>query len=311
MAYNPNTPRQEYTATGGQTDFIFNFKIFNTTDLVAYLTPNGQIPDDTADLLTITTDYTVVIDGDNGGTMTLVVAATAGDKLTLVRALPVTRDTEYQTSGDFRADVVNDDQDYQTYILDEQSTQLERTLKFQDTEQTAADVTLPSPQANYFLQWNAAGDNLENAPGTGQDSRIPTIGAGDAGKGLIVNTGESAFEIAPVANLDVQNLFTKGQRGDWVAAPTGVITLADAQHFVIVPTGNITINLPSDVATSTGQSGILAIDATTHTISWGAGWAFPGGVAPTLSGQCIVPYVVGNSGTDINGGSPTNDIGFI
>ena len=75
MSINTNLPPNEYTASALQTIFTFNFKIFNESDLVVYQTPSGNTPDDTADLLTLSTDYTVTIDGDDGGTVTLLVGA--------------------------------------------------------------------------------------------------------------------------------------------------------------------------------------------------------------------------------------------
>ena len=65
MGFNSNAPRQEFVASAAQTDFVFNFKIYENTDIKAYLTPNSQDADDTADILILTTDYTITIDGDN------------------------------------------------------------------------------------------------------------------------------------------------------------------------------------------------------------------------------------------------------
>jgi hypothetical protein len=60
MAFNSNIGRQSFTSGAGQTDFSFNFKIFEATDMEVYKTPSGQTADDTADILTYNVDYTVV-----------------------------------------------------------------------------------------------------------------------------------------------------------------------------------------------------------------------------------------------------------
>jgi len=79
ITVNDVSPRRQYTATGGQTVFDFPIPFFNQGDLDVYLTPNGQVADDAADLLTITTDYTVAgADTQDSGAITLVVAATEG-----------------------------------------------------------------------------------------------------------------------------------------------------------------------------------------------------------------------------------------
>ena len=83
---------------------------------MVYQTPTGQVADDTTDILTETTDYTVVIDGDDGGTVTLTSGATLNDSITLLRDLPFTRETDYQTGGDLLEATLDEDQDYQTYL---------------------------------------------------------------------------------------------------------------------------------------------------------------------------------------------------
>ena len=60
----------------------------------------------------------VTIDGDNGGTMTLVSGATVNDSITLIRDLDINRLIEYQNNGDLLAETLNEDQNYQTYLID-------------------------------------------------------------------------------------------------------------------------------------------------------------------------------------------------
>ncbi len=70
MAFNSEPGKATYTASASQTAFPFLFKIYAASDLKVYQTPSGSTPDDTADLLTLTTDYTVPINGDAGGEVT-------------------------------------------------------------------------------------------------------------------------------------------------------------------------------------------------------------------------------------------------
>lgn len=161
MAFNTATPRAEYTATNLQTDFTFVFKIFETTDIKIYQTSTGQSPDDTNDILTITTDYTVSINGDNGGTIALVTGATTGDKITIVRDLDSDRDTEYQNNGDILADTMNDDQDYQTYLISDLKSKETRSLQLGNSFQGVSN-SLPSPEAGKVLGWAANELSIEN-----------------------------------------------------------------------------------------------------------------------------------------------------
>lgn len=184
MGFNSNTPRQEFTATAGQTVFTFNFKIFNTSDIVVYLTPSGQTPDDTTDLLTEITDYTVVIYGDNGGTVTLTSGASLNDSITLLRDLPFIRETDYQTGGDLLESVLDNDQDYQTYLSQQLESSKSRFLNIPNSVQ-GVDATLPSPTGDAYFKWSADGKSIEN------DTTIPAN---------VLATEDSNLEAASWAN---------------------------------------------------------------------------------------------------------------
>jgi len=175
MAFNTAEGRAEYSASSGQTLFTFNFKIYKTSDIEVYLTPAGTTPDDTTDILTETIDYTVSIDGDNGGSVTLVTPATLNDSVTFVRVLPNTRDTEYQSLGDLYADTLNMDQNYQTYLLKDRETTANRHISIPKSAQ-GVSTQLPDVNSDSYLKWNSAGDALEN------DSTVPAavIAAGDS-----------------------------------------------------------------------------------------------------------------------------------
>lgn len=164
MAFNSTAGRAEYTASAGQTVFPFLFTIFSETDIKVYQTPSGSTPDDTADLLTLTTDYTVTINGTAGGEITLVTGASINDTIVLKRNLPINRDVDYQTSGDLLADTLDADQDYQTYLVLDSKTTLDRALVLPETD-VDISPTLPTSVANYGLYVNAAGTGFEYRPG--------------------------------------------------------------------------------------------------------------------------------------------------
>ena len=214
MAFNPTEGRAEYTASAGQTIFTFTFKIFDTSDIKAYLTPAGSDPDDTSDLLTETTDYSIVINGDNGGDLTLVAAASVGDKVTLVRELPVDRTIEFQKSGDFDADVINSDQEYQTYLVQDSKVDLDRTFRIPDTAQ-GFDTTITTLVSDGYFKVNATGDGVE------ADTTVP-----DA----VTTSGDYVLDAASWSNEDedvpVQE-FTSGVGADRVP------TVYSAKHWAI------------------------------------------------------------------------------
>lgn len=104
--FNTNKPVQDYTIST-TTLFPFNFKIFVTTDIEVRV-KGIKIP---------TTDYTVIINGDLGGTVQLLKTYGTADVLNLRRMLPIIRTVDYQQYGDLREKTLDDDQDYQTYLI--------------------------------------------------------------------------------------------------------------------------------------------------------------------------------------------------
>jgi len=178
MSFNTADGRAEYTATAAQEDFDFVFKIYETSDLKVWLTPVGDVADDELDVLTEDVDYTVSINGDDGGTLTLLSAATAGDYVTLVRDLPAVRETEYQFAGDLRPEVLNADQNYQTYLSADQKVAFDKVVKLPESSQNVSG-DLPAAVSDAYLKWNADADALEN------DVTIPQA---------VIDSAESAAE---------------------------------------------------------------------------------------------------------------------
>jgi hypothetical protein len=162
MAFNSNTGRQQFAATAGQTEFDFNFAIFADSDLKVYRTLAGQTASDEDDILILATNYTVSINGVIGGTVALLSGASLNDTITIVRSLPVTRETDYQTNGDLFADTLDLDQDYQTYLVQDAQARLDRSVLLPDSVPEGVSVQIPNPIPNAYFRWNATGDAIEN-----------------------------------------------------------------------------------------------------------------------------------------------------
>jgi hypothetical protein len=175
--------RNEYTATAGQTLFSYTFKIFESTDLNVYVTPAGQDADDVTDIVM---GYSVTGLGDeDGGTITLVVAASIGDLVTIVSDIPENRTTDYQDNGDFLPVTVNADFDRVVALTKQEADRSGRTLAFQESLQNASALTLPNPAALQFLRWRSDLSGMENvdlaATGSPADSSVITYDPGFIG----------------------------------------------------------------------------------------------------------------------------------
>lgn len=107
---NDVVPRNQYTATGGQTTFTYDYPIRAASDLDVYLTPNDFPPDDSAQLIILNVDYTVTgVGAQGGGTIVLMNPATAGDRITIYRRLPYERLQNYVNEQDFSVESFNRD----------------------------------------------------------------------------------------------------------------------------------------------------------------------------------------------------------
>ena len=161
MAFNTNPGKQSFTASANQTEFDFNFKIYEPTDIQVFKTPKDQDPNDGIDKLVYPGDYSVVIDGDDGGKVILNTPSTLDDIVVLNRELPLIRDTSYVTNGDLKAVTLNADQDYQTYLIIDANVSLQSVIRLPQSA-VNVDPILPNVRPNSYLRWNVDGSGLEN-----------------------------------------------------------------------------------------------------------------------------------------------------
>ena len=168
MSYNSNAGKTSYTVTNTSTvDYTFLFKIFEDINIDVFLTPVGQGADDLLDLLTLNVDYTVDINGDLGGFISLTNTPTVGDTIILVRDLAIDRIIEYTPNGGIYSFDLNQDQDYQTYMIADGVLESDRAIKL-PISAVGVSTELPTPASDEYLRWNAAADALIN------DGTLPT-----------------------------------------------------------------------------------------------------------------------------------------
>lgn len=148
-------PRIQYTADGASTDYEFPFAIFTSDDIDVYL-------DDT---LQSTTTYSVNgIRHSDGGTVSFIEAPAIDTTITIIRNLSIERTTDFQEGGALRADVLNDELDYQIACQQQIADSLNRTFVLAPyTSGDDVDLSLPEPAAGKAIVWNASGTGLENS----------------------------------------------------------------------------------------------------------------------------------------------------
>jgi hypothetical protein len=147
-----------YTGSAGVGPYAFSFPVIINTDIAVY---KNDV------LLTLTTDYTVTISGTTGqGSVTLVVAATGADRITIVGARPIQRSTDFVTGGDFFANTLNTELDSEVIFVQQVAETAERSIKAPVTDPTSINMTLPlnTVRAGRTLAFDATGNPVAGDP---------------------------------------------------------------------------------------------------------------------------------------------------
>ena len=163
ITISDTSPRVQYTASGGQTAFTVPFEFFNATDIKVIKTSGST--DTTLSYNaspSSATQYSVAGAGESGGgSITLGGGATASDKYTIYRDLPISRSTDFPNSGTFPIETLNTELDKIVAMMQ----QNERDLKFSPRAAASTantyDITFPNLVANKILSVNSSGNALE------------------------------------------------------------------------------------------------------------------------------------------------------
>ena len=146
-----NVTRRVVYAASGVGPYAFTFEILAQTDVAVF-------KDDT--LLTLTTDYTVVINANGTGTITLTVVPTGATQIAIVGARAIERISDFTTGGDFFANTVNQELDSITIFAQQNAEAVARALQAPQTDPTTIDMTLPraSVRADKYLSFDVDGN---------------------------------------------------------------------------------------------------------------------------------------------------------
>ena len=158
MTVLDNTPRDQYTASGGQVAFTYTFEIAAEGDIAVL--QNGTL----LNLGAGAGEYAVTGVGvDTGGVVTLVTGATAGDIITLYRDMALDRLTSYTNGGDFLAADVNNDFDRLWLALQQNTGVSDRALVAPNTDPTNINMTIPdkATRLGKYLTFNSTTGNPE------------------------------------------------------------------------------------------------------------------------------------------------------
>ena len=150
-----------YTGTGTTGPFTFAFKVFQASDL--YLV-KLEISTGTETVLTLTTDYTVALNGNQdsnpGGSITLVAALTSAYTLTVTSDIANLQPTDITNQSGFYPEVITDALDRATIQIQQISNIGDRTLKIPVSDGLSLNMELPTAtdRANGYLAFTGTGE---------------------------------------------------------------------------------------------------------------------------------------------------------
>lgn len=201
IASNKNTPRNTYTATGGQTAFTIGFEFFKVADVKVYrngslLTYNASPSSVSQYKITGTASASDdAYEFGSGGTVTLGAGATADDSIVIIRDIVLERTSDFPTTGAFDITSLNTQLDTITSMLSDLKQQSDRSVKLSDTDTVSATITLPAKatRQDKVLSFDSNG----NAETTVSSSGLATLGSITSDITAVANI---ASDVTTVAN---------------------------------------------------------------------------------------------------------------
>jgi hypothetical protein len=175
-------------APSGVGPYAFTFEILSQTDIAVYKAST---------LLTLTTDYTVTINANGTGSVTLVLTAGTSN-ITIVGAKNIQRTTDFTTGGDLFANTLNDELDNQTIFIQQVAETAERGLKAPVTDPTDIAMSLPAKadRANKYLGFDSNGNPVASS-GTG--ANIVSTAMEPVVSAATLATGRTNFGLGSIA----------------------------------------------------------------------------------------------------------------
>ena len=158
MTLTTTTQKLIYTGNGSLTEFAYTWKINTNTDLKVYL---RTIATGAESLQTLTTHYSVSgVASASGGNVTFVSAPADTLQIVIVRAVPLTQDTDYVSNDSFPAETHEGALDTLMMAVQAQNEVLDRSIKLSPTNvMTSTEFTQKAAdRASKVLAFDSSGE---------------------------------------------------------------------------------------------------------------------------------------------------------
>ena len=271
MTVSTTTSRADYTGNGTTTAFSVPFYFLDNSHLLVLRT---VIASGVTTTLVLGSDYTVTGAGvGSGGTVTLTVAPTSAQKVSILRNVPLTQLVHYVENDPFPAASHERALDQLTMEVQQVTETISRSITLPPAT-TGISTSLPTAQPNQLLAFNSTGTALT----TVDPSAVLTV-AGSSGftvQSFSGNASTTIFSLSnspgAIGNLEV---FISGVR----KTPTTDYTVSGSTlTFVSAPpsgTNNILvrwgttlgIGIPSDGSVTASKLSTTGVAAGSYTLA--------------------------------------------
>ena len=201
MTFTNQTNRVSATGTGSTGQEIpFLFPIIDTSDLTIYklVTATGVQTN-----LDETTNYTVTISGDAGGTVTTVTTIETTEQIHVVRNTPFTQQLDLEQGGSFNAENIEDALDKNTKLNIENKDRFDnKAILFPETDSSSLTNVLPSSvdRASKNMTFDSSGNvTASDSVATGSVSFTTfgenMVGSANALAGKVVINLDHVFDV--------------------------------------------------------------------------------------------------------------------
>ena len=164
MTVSSTTTSVAYTGNASTTTFAVTFPFLGTGATSELTVVERTIATGAEVTLSYTTHYTVTGGNGNTGAVVAGTAPAATVQWHIRRNTATTQSVDYVTNDPFAADTHELALDRLTMSGQERDGDITQAFRYPDTYAGGASNTVPEPGAGKVLQWNAAGNALENGP---------------------------------------------------------------------------------------------------------------------------------------------------
>jgi hypothetical protein len=254
--YNINavTRRVVYSGSAGTGPYAFSFEVLVSSDIVVYFNSTS---------LTLTTDYTVTINANGTGSVTIVTGTNvpttpdANDTIIIVGARDIERTTDFVTAGDLLAASLNEQLDGLTIFDQQIAEEQKRSLMAPVYDPAHADdggtldMTLPAKanRLGKYLAFNSTTGNPEAGPSTTDVTTLAAVTSDIATLADIEDGTDATDAIQTVAGISAN-----------------VTTVAGISANVTTVAGN-TSNINAVAADATDIGTVAGISANVTTVA--------------------------------------------